>query len=119
MKQLFIQLQMIDTDVNGAMRRFTGHSELYEHFLIKFIEDGNYSNALAAVEQEDWPALLTAVHTLKGVAASLGFNRLLETCSATVNLLRKELYADAKASCDELGNVYYEIIEVLVKTKEQ
>ena len=61
---------------------------LIQRFLTKFLEDGSYSRLCAAMEQADREEAFRAAHTLKGVSANLGFDRLLASAGELTELLR-------------------------------
>lgn len=63
-----------------------------EQMLLRFVKmyasDPSYGQLLAAAEQQDWPTAFRAVHTLKGVAQDLGFERLGRAASDLTEALR-------------------------------
>lgn len=65
------------------------HSQkLVEKFARKFLDDPSYAELTAAMASGDHDAAFRAAHTLKGVAANLGFTKLLSSVSGLTELLR-------------------------------
>ena len=63
---------------------------LIEKFVGKFPNDDSYAALCAAVAQQDRGEAFRAAHTLKGVAANLGFTRLMQSSSRLTEALRPE-----------------------------
>lgn len=81
-------LKQASVEVEKALARFSGNSMLYEKFLIKFLQDDSFKKIEDAVEARDSQEMLTASHTLKGVAGNLGFVALMDACAEMVKQLR-------------------------------
>ena len=63
---------------------------LVERFITKFLEDGSFSDLCQAVQDEQQDEAFRAAHTLKGVSANLGFDRLCGSAGRLTELLRPE-----------------------------
>ena len=72
-----LELKGAGVDIEGALRRFSGNSVLYEKFLKKFLTDSTFSQITKAFEGENREDALMATHTLKGVTANLGMEGCL------------------------------------------
>ncbi|MBT9684273.1 Hpt domain-containing protein [Pseudoflavonifractor sp. MCC625] len=81
--------QTLGLDLTGTLARFGGSEALLVRFLKKFPQDGSFAALCAAVEQGDMQGVEHAAHTLKGVAANLGLERLKEHSDALVAAVRK------------------------------
>ena len=92
-------LQNAGVDTEGALRRFSGNSGLYERFLTKFLSDPT----------------LTSTHTFKGLTANLGLTRLYGISSEMVDCIRGDKFAEASGKYGELKKAYDEICEILSK----
>ena len=79
-------LKQASVEVEEALARFSGNSMLYEKFLIKFLQDDSFKKFEDAAR--DSQEMLTASHTLKGVAGNLGFVALMDACAEMVKQLR-------------------------------
>lgn len=62
--------------------------KLIEKFLLKFLNDPTYQQLLDAVAANNIEESFRAAHTLKGVAANLGFTELKQNASALTEQLR-------------------------------
>lgn len=113
-----IALKEAGADTDGALRRFSGNIGLYQKILRMFPEDETYGQIESALQANDWAALMTAAHTLKGVAGNLGLTSLFDACSVTVSLLRMERYGEATVACEKLRRAYIEFVEIIRLLKE-
>lgn len=105
-------LKEAGADTDGALRRLSGNSGLYQKILRMFPQDETYEQIESALQANDWAALLAAAHTLKGVAGNLGLTPLSDACSDTVTLLRAERYVEAAVSCAKIRDAYTKLIEI-------
>ncbi len=82
--------QFYDTIGGGyedAMKRIPSE-EILKKFVLKFPADPSYDNLVKAKADNDVEAAFVAAHTLKGVAANLGFKTLTEAASRLTEELR-------------------------------
>lgn len=63
---------------------------LVEKFVGRFPNDDSYATLCAAMAQQDRGEAFRAAHTLKGVAANLGFTRLMNSANRLTEALRPE-----------------------------
>ena len=63
---------------------------LVRKFIVKFLDDDSYSKLCLAMQSGQWEEGFRAVHTLKGVSANLGFDRLQAAVGELTELLRPE-----------------------------
>ena len=63
---------------------------LVEKFVAKFPNDESYNTLCEAMAQQNRTEAFRAAHTLKGVAANLGFTRLMNSASQLTEALRPE-----------------------------
>lgn len=61
---------------------------LIRRFIAKFLDDGSYPELCRAMEQGQTEEAFRAAHTLKGVSANLGFDRLTASSGELTELLR-------------------------------
>ena len=71
---------------------------LIEKFVGKFPKDDSYDTLCAAMARQDRAEAFRAAHTLKGVAANLGFTRLMQSASQLTEALRPESAAISQVS---------------------
>ncbi len=61
---------------------------LIRRFVLKYGGDPTFERLDAALAAQDWEAAFLAVHTLKGTAANLGFDRMYQSASLLTEELR-------------------------------
>ncbi len=108
-------LQALDemgADVPGALNRFIDNAELYKKFLRKFPEDGSFPGLMANLSDENVKDAFYFAHTLKGVAANLGFVNLTDVLYPVVEDLRAGRPADP-AQIEQCREVYQMIVDVI------
>lgn len=71
-------------DVMGRLRQ----EERVARFLRLFPEDENYALLTKALGESDWPVAFRAVHTIKGVALTLGLTALANSSAELTEVLR-------------------------------
>ena len=92
--------------------------EIIKKFAIKFLSEPSFDNLCQALEGEDYKEAFRAAHSLKGICANLGFQRLEESSSALTELLRgsEEKQVD-KEECKEyferVSKDYKVVVEAL------
>ncbi len=118
-QDLLTTLHDLGMDTEAALRRFAGNTGLYQRFLLKFLEDETMEAVRAAVESENWEAMLMAAHTLKGVAGNLGLNPIFDACAMIVTSLRNGDTGAATSAYPELEASYGAVRAVLEKAAEE
>lgn len=108
-----LDLQKAGVDTEGALRRFGGNSAMYERFLKKFLTDHTFSQVTDAFETGNKETALSAVHTLKGVTANLGMDKLFGISAEMVNLIRADKYEEAAGHYSRLKEAYEEICGII------
>lgn len=63
---------------------------LVKRFITKFLDDGSFSELCQAMQAGHRKEAFRAAHTLKGVCANLGFDRLGASAGQLTELLRPE-----------------------------
>lgn len=85
-----------------ALARFVGKHEIYEKYLVKFLEDSFVEDAIKAYENKDIDIVLEQTHALKGVAGTLGITALYEMSAQIVSDLRKGDQDNLKQKLEQL-----------------
>ena len=81
--------QKLGGDFTQVQKRLPSVS-LVKRFITKFLEDGSFSDLCQAVREARREEAFRAAHTLKGVSANLGFDRLSVSVGRLTELLRPE-----------------------------
>lgn len=79
--------QVLGGDYAQVEKRLPG-IHLIRRFIAKFLDDGSYPELCRAMEQGQTEEVFRAAHTLKGVSANLGFDRLTASSGELTELLR-------------------------------
>ena len=79
--------QKLGGDYAQVEKRLPG-IHLIRRFIAKFLDDGSYPELCRAMEQGQTEEAFRAAHTLTGVRANLGFDRLTASSGELTELLR-------------------------------
>ena len=113
------QLENAGADVDTALNRFMGNEALYIKFLTKFEKDESFANIEKYVAEKNAEEIFKAAHTLKGVAANLGLDRIAQHASDVVEIFRgKNQFDEADTDrletiMEDLRSTYQELIRVI------
>lgn len=105
-------LDEMGADVPSALDRFINNAELYKKFLRKFPEDKSFPGLMENLSDEKVKDAFYYAHTLKGVAANLGFTNLTTVLHPVVEDLRAGKPADP-AQIEQCRQVYQLIVDVI------
>lgn len=81
--------QELGGDYSQVCKRFPS-SALVERFIAKFLNDGSFQTLTEQLQAGNREEAFRAAHTLKGVCANLGFDRLFVSASKLTDLLREK-----------------------------
>ena len=79
--------EKIGSDFDKVLERM-GSEALVKRFAIKFLEDKSFEELTESLKEKDGECAFRAAHTLKGVCANLGLDRLYEADSELTEKLR-------------------------------
>jgi HPt (histidine-containing phosphotransfer) domain-containing protein len=113
MELLIRQLKQIGVDVDSALCRLGGKELIYLSICKKFVLDSNFQLFKDTIKAGDREKAGIYLHTLKGVAANLGFTRLEMLCKALYTDLRNEDSQLFQHNINSLTGEYQRIISVL------
>ena len=74
----------------AAVQQRLPTQSLIKRFITKFLDDGSYAQLCGAMQAGQRQEAFRAAHTLKGVCANLGFDRLGASAGQLTELLRPE-----------------------------
>ena len=110
-EHLLEELKRYGVDTDGAMERFLDDADLYQSCLQMFMSDDAFERLDQALRENDRKKAFDAAHSLKGVAANLGLDSLLQAISQIVEVLRRD-------TDDDLAALYANLQTELEKLKE-
>lgn len=116
--KLMIELKNINVDTDNTIKRFAGNAGLFKKFLMKFPQDISFDNLTQAISENNTEDMISAVHTLKGVAGNLGLTRVYESSAKMTELLRKGDMDAAMAEYNEVKEAHEEICSLLKRFEE-
>lgn len=97
----------IGSDYNAVLTRMCNSEKILEKFVRKFLNDKTAGELFAAFESADYETAFRMAHTLKGLCANLGLDKLLKSSSELTEALRDtvadnapELMAQVRADYD-------------------
>lgn len=103
----------LDVDVAAAVNRFGGMEILYIKYLKKFLQDDTFQNLEKSVEQKDMKLTEMYAHTLKGVAANLGLEKIRISADCVVQAVRQNEYAKVDFLFSDCKEEYTRAITML------
>ena len=84
-------LEAFYAKIGGDYQKTIGrlyNETLLRKFILKYRQDGTFSDLQTAQAAGDWETAFRAAHTLKGLALNLGFDRLHVSADALTEALR-------------------------------
>lgn len=83
-------MELAGVDYEMTLNRFSNNEDLLRRFVKKFPDDKTFQELQAAVDDKRYSDVERAAHTLKGIAANLGFQYLSDLSAEVVNLVRAD-----------------------------
>lgn len=71
-----------------AIKQRIPKDDMIEKFVLRFLSEPTYENLCRRIENEEYEEAFRAVHSLKGISANLGFQRLEKSSGILTELLR-------------------------------
>lgn len=106
------------SDYQEVKGRF-GSDALIQRFAMKFANDTSYQNLMNALEANNLEEAFRAAHTMKGVAANLGFTALFQAAGELTESLRDQKEPVDMTLVDAVQEQYKVVIEALAEFKKQ
>lgn len=88
------KLRAAGIDYDAALARFVGKRDIYERYLLRFLDDTHENEAEEAFHRQDYQEMLEQTHALKGLAGTLGLTGLYGISAEIVRDLRDEKFED-------------------------
>lgn len=103
-------------NATDVVNRF-GSEVVVEKFALRFLDDPSYENLASALSAGDTQTAFRAAHTLKGIAANLGFNNLYVAASRLTEKLRGNENADTYAEFNDVRAEYAKVVAAIKRIK--
>jgi HPt (histidine-containing phosphotransfer) domain-containing protein len=113
MEELSKKLKTAGVEAESVINRLGGNEAVYLSICRKFLMDSNYQLFCTSMDNNDLTSAKTYIHTLKGVAANLGFLRMELICNEILEDLRNNNVSFLKQYQSDLSEEYKSIITVL------
>ena len=106
---------LLDFDVTSALRRLGGSIPIYQRALKGFIQEvDSFESAFrTAIQDKQYSDAHRILHTMKGVAGTIGANRLTEMVIKEEQLLEQQASNDAWRELDELWLLATQVVEAV------
>lgn len=88
MSRITDELSKYGCDMNTTLERFLGDEDFYEKCLIEMLGDSSFRELGEALQQKNVKAAFESAHTLKGLAANMGLDSMLDIVVELVEPLR-------------------------------
>lgn len=115
MELLTMKMKEHGIDTDGVITRLDGKEKLYLTICNKFLGDTSYPSIREAINKGDYIEAQIHIHTLKGVAANLGFIYLHALCNRLLSDLEQKAFSSFNRDLISLGQEYDIIISILNK----
>ncbi len=106
---------ILNMDLCDTIERFGNNEMLFIKFLKKFSDDNTYNLLCESVETENYDDIEKNAHTLKGIAANLGFKILENDSNNIVLAVRNKDFDKIPVLFDNLKNSYNMVINNLLE----
>lgn len=112
---LSMELAAYGIDYADAMERMGGNGDLYKRLAMKYLDDSNYADLVAAMDAADYDAAYKAAHSLKGVAGNLSFDKLFELAGTASGALYQGEYQAVEPLMAPIKDAHEKVVEGLTK----
>ncbi|WP_138262188.1 Hpt domain-containing protein [[Clostridium] hylemonae] len=107
----------MEIDPQETIRRFCQNEAMLKKYLLRFGDEATYPNLVKAIEEKDHEEVEKCAHTLKGLSANLGMNKLSEKCAKIVSAMREGEYDKLDTLFPEVEAEYKRLNECLEELK--
>lgn len=109
--------EKIGGNYNDVLKRF-GSEMILKRFVLKFLQDPSFSELRKGFEEKDAETVFRAAHTLKGVCANLGFERLYRASYELTESFRSKSFTDNSFELYRVAeNEYRLLISAIAETE--
>ncbi len=116
--ELTAKLAPYGIDYVDAMDRMGGDEAIYKKLAMKYLNNTNYVDLVAAMEAKNYDDAYEAAHTLKGVSGNLSFTDLFKIAAAISNALYQGEYQAAEGMMADVKKEHEKVLDGLVKWQD-
>ena len=120
MEKTYALFQEAGWDVDGTRKRLMNDDALYQELLLKYKKDTHLETLRMRLQEEDYEGAFLEAHTLKGIAANLGFVPMKAPADTLTELLRNakeeaSWQADVQEKMKALETAHKDVVALLEK----
>ena len=120
MEKTYALFQEAGWDVDGTRKRLMNDDALYQELLLKYKKDTHLETLHMRLQEEDYEGAFLEAHTLKGIAANLGFVPMKAPAATLTELLRNakeeaSWQADVQENMKALETAHKDVVALLEK----
>lgn len=104
MSKLIDELSAHGCNMTVTLERFLGDEDFYEKCLREMLNDSSFEELGKAIEAKDVKSAFESAHTLKGLAANMGLDSMLDIVVELVEPLRNGIL-------DGMDAIYLKLME--------
>lgn len=112
---VWTELKSRGVNVDKALERLKGNKDTYKEFLLEFLTDPDFDYLNTSIQEGEVRKAFEFAHGLKGMAANLGLEKILESLTNLVEVLRigslegaMELFEQVFETCREISELLQE-----------
>lgn len=109
------ELQKAGINYPEGLSRFCNQTELYEKFLLQFLEDPTFDQLSTFLSEENIVQAYKSAHTLKGMSGNLSLTDFYNNCCGLVDALREHQVETIREHYQRLLDSYKRIQTALKK----
>ena len=100
-------------DYVDAMDRMDNSEDLYKTLALKYLDNDNYAELIAAMDVGNYDDAYKAAHSLKGVSGNLSFKKIFDVSAAVSTALFQGEYQAAAEMLPDLKAAHDQVIDGL------
>lgn len=101
------------SDYKTVLTRMGGSEKLLDKFARKFLDDKTASELFKSFEEKDWQTAFRMAHTLKGLCANLGLDKLQKSSAELTEALRDTVADNAEQLLEQVRADYNMTVDAL------
>ena len=102
---------ILDGDAETVLARFAGNEGLWKRFAGKFSDDETFQRLNTSIDSQDYKGIEMYAHTLKGVAANLGFEQLSRDAASIVSAAREQEFEKVPSLFNVVAKEYNIVLD--------